>query len=107
MHGNVDPDSMLSVVADADGDLSLSLKAILRGFMKKVGGPIKFGQEVADIFGDEETNQTQKVAIANNVMKLLGQFGDGDDQGELVSNDKVVARLKQLDAELEQRQDEA
>ena len=92
------PESLVGQLADASNDISLSIQATLRGFISRAGGPEKFGETISDIFVDEETNQTQRVAIANNVMKLMGQFGDSQDAGDLITPETTRARLRQLEA---------
>jgi hypothetical protein len=98
----MNPDSVLAALPADDP----SLNEVLKGFINRVGGASVFGEKVADMFVDGETGQTQRVAIANTVMKLLGQFGEGGQEDE-ITNDMILKRIEELDRQIERSEEEA
>jgi hypothetical protein len=66
---------------EAAADLALSLRAVLEGFIVGVEGANNFGRDMALLFKSEQTSAAAKVALGNNMMKMLGDFGKEEDDG--------------------------
>lgn len=93
---------LVEEVADAGDTMSLDLRRALRGFMHTMGGPEKFGEQMANLLLSGETNVTSKVTLANSMARLLGQYGEGSEQFEFATDDQAERLLKQMKALEEQ-----
>ncbi len=91
---------VLTAAADVETtDFSMSMRSVLMGFINRVGGPVKFGEMQAHLFMSEQTSAASKIQTANNIMKMMAEYGEDDDKG--LVDDGMVERWEQLRREEE------
>ncbi len=91
----------LTEAADSS-DLALSMRQVLVGALTEMGGPTEFGREVVRLFKSPETSAASKAAIAANLMKMLGLYGNEDDNDEL-ADDEMLDRWQELQRQEQRR----
>lgn len=86
----------ISQLADAKGEITLSLQRVLRGCIAEIGGEEAMGVVLGQIIKDEEVAVASKVNLLNNLMKLMGQYGESDNDSDLLDEEQIQARLRML-----------
>jgi len=89
--------------ATESADLSLSMRQVLVGALTEMGGPTEFGREIVRLFKSHETSAASKAAIAANLMKMLGIYGNEDDNDDLTP-DSMLERWEELQRMGERRE---
>jgi putative alpha-1,2-mannosidase len=95
---NEAPEHVIADLADAKADITLSLHRVLTGFMERMGGPEKFGHALADIMKDENVTVASRVSLANNMAKLMGEYGENENDHALIDDEQIIERLRSLEA---------
>jgi hypothetical protein len=90
-------EEVIDQLVEARGDITLSLSCVLRGCIAEVGGESAFGQIIGRIITDPDVPIPSKVNLMNNMMKLMGQYGDTEKTNDLLTDEQITAKLKQLD----------
>ncbi len=85
-------------LADAKGDITLSLQRVLGGIMAELGGPESLGKVIGEMIKDGDLTIASRVSLVNNVTRLMGQYGEGGEDDNLMGDDQIKARWRQLNA---------
>jgi hypothetical protein len=97
-------EQIVAQLADAKGEVTLSLQRVLRGFVAEVNGEEAMGKILGQIVMDDDVPVASKINLMNNVLKLMGQYGEADNQSELLNDEQVLLRLKALDQQICQQE---
>jgi hypothetical protein len=82
---------------DAKGLITdLSMRQLLAGFFDRCGGAAKTGGILADIFMDEENNNTLRVRVADIATRLLGQHVSDDSGAGLGSEEEIEEEERRI-----------
>jgi hypothetical protein len=93
------PEQLIHDVAESDGDIALDLRRVLRGFIKRTDGPEAFGEELGNMFLDEEVPVSSRVTLGNSMTKLLGTYGEGVEGDDLATPEQLKKRIELLERE--------
>ena len=91
------PENLIKAVADCDGDITLSIRQVLAGYFEEMGGPREFGREMGKMTKDSDMSPNVRASVANSFVRVLSQFGDGDEESTLIDDDQLKRRIQQLD----------
>ena len=92
-----EPNDLIAQIADAQGDITLSLQRVLSGVVAKLGGPEQLGRIIGEMIEDTELTIAARVSLVNNVTRLMGQYGESDSDNGLLDEEQITARLRALD----------
>jgi len=90
------PEELIARIVADKGDIKLSLHRVLRGFITAKGGPEKWGEEMAEMSSDIESNMSARVSINNNMAKLLGQCAEDKEDDKDASEEEIEAILRNV-----------
>lgn len=91
-------DKAIKRIADSEGDIELSIRQVLEGYLEEMNGPREFGKEMGRLTKDPDVSAAARSTLANAFMRLLGQFGDDEETGggDLIDEEQTEIRLRQL-----------
>jgi hypothetical protein len=77
----------------AEGNFTAAVREVISGYLVELGGPRKLGTILGRISNSNDTSIQAQVALANVMLKLMGQASEADDGGDALISDSDVDRF--------------